>query len=201
VAAATLAQRPATVARTFGLQRVEILAAAANAVVLFALAAYILVEAARRLSDPPEIGSGLMLTVALVGLVANAVSLGFLHRGQGESLNVRGAYLEVLGDLLREAIDILLEATPKNVDLHQVREHILAMPGVIDVHDVHAWAITSGQPVLSAHVVVDDDATAGGHTAVLDELGECLAGHFDVEHCTFQVEPRRHRDHEPVLHR
>ncbi len=238
--AATLAQRPSTAARTFGLQRVEILAAAANAVVLFALAAYILIEAARRLTDPPEIGSGLMLAVALVGLTANAVSLGVLRRGQGESLNVRGVYLEVLGDLLgsvavviaalvivvtgfgaadaiasalvavmilprswhllREAIDVLLEATPRNVDLDEVRAHILAMPGVIDVHDVHAWTITSGLPVLSAHIVVDDATAGGDHTTVLDELGECLAGHFDVEHCTFQVEPARHRDHETVLH-
>lgn len=88
--AATLAQRPVTAARTFGLQRVEILAAAANAVVLFALGAYILVEAARRLSDPPEIGSGLMLAVALVGLVANALSLGLLHQGRASPSTCAG---------------------------------------------------------------------------------------------------------------
>ncbi len=238
--ATALAQRPPTSRRTFGLQRVEILAAAANAVVLFVLAGWILYEAVRRLTDPPEIGSTLMLAVALLGLVTNAVSLAVLHRAQRDSLNVRGAYLEVLGDLLgsaavvvaavviavtglvaadavasalvavmilprawnllREATDVLLEATPRGVDLGVVREHILSTAGVIDVHDVHAWTITSGLPVLSAHVVVDDATAAGDHTRVLDDLGTCLAAHFDVEHCTFQVEPARHRDHEPFLH-
>ncbi|SBW26231.1 cation efflux protein [Candidatus Protofrankia californiensis] len=239
--AAVLAQRPATEVRTFGLARMEILAAVVNAAVLFALAGYILVEAGRRLTDSPEIGTGLMLVVALVGLAANAVSLWVLRHGQRTSLNVRGAYLEVLGDLLgsaavvvaavvialtgferadavasvlvavmilprtwgllREAVDVLLEATPRNVDLAAVRAHILAVPGVIGVHDLHAWTITSGLPVLSAHVVVDDATANGEQGQVLDRLGECLADHFDVEHCTFQVEPVRHRDHEPVLHR
>jgi cobalt-zinc-cadmium efflux system protein len=238
--AVTLAQRPATLRRTFGLQRVEILAATANALVLFGLAAFILVEAYRRVSDPPEISSGLMLVVAVVGLVVNTVSLLLLRRGQAESLNMRGAYLEVLGDLLgsvaviaaaavilltgfgladpvasvlvalmilprawtllRETLDILLEAVPKGVDLDDVRAHVLAMDGVVDVHDVHAWTITSGLPVMSAHVVVEDDLAAGDHALVLDRLAECLDEHFDVEHCTFQIEPARHRDHERALH-
>jgi cobalt-zinc-cadmium efflux system protein len=183
-----------------------------------------------------------MLTVAVVGLAANAVSLYLLHHGQSESLNVRGAYLEVLGDLLgsvavivaaaviwltgftradaiasvliglmilprtwgllRDAVDVLLEAAPKNVDLTHVRDHILNIPGVVDVHDLHAWTITSGVPVLSAHVVVDDVVLAEGCNggAVLDKLGECLAGHFDVEHCTFQLESASHRDHEAAYH-
>lgn len=238
--AVTLAQRPATARRTFGLQRVEILAATLNALVLFALAGYILLEAYRRVSEPPDIASGLMLVVAVVGLVVNTVSLLLLRRGQAESLNMRGAYLEVLGDLLgsvaviaaaavialigfdladpiasvlvalmilprawallRETLNILLEAAPKGVDLDEIRSHILAIPGVVDVHDVHAWTITSGMPVMSAHVVVHDDIAGGDHAPVLDQLAECLAAHFDVEHCTFQIEPTRHRDHEGVLH-
>ena len=99
--------------------------------------------------------------------------------------------------LLREAVDVLLEATPRHVDLDDVRRHLLETPGVVDVHDLHAWTITSGMPVLSAHVVVDDDTlAAGGNGVVLDQLGECLAGHFDVAHCTFQLEPAEHRAHE-----
>ncbi|GAB2675915.1 cation diffusion facilitator family transporter [Thalassiella azotivora] len=238
--AVTLAQRPATPRRTFGLQRVEILAASLNAVVLFGLAGYILFEAYRRITDPPQVESALMLVVAVVGLAVNAASLLLLRRAQAESLNMRGAYLEVLGDLLgsvaviiaaaviqitgfdladpiasvlvavmilprawtllRETLDILLEATPKGVDLEEVRAHILATPGVLDVHDMHAWTITSGLPVMSAHVVVTDAIATGDHAPVLDQLAECLADHFDVEHCTFQIEPARHRHHEGVMH-
>jgi cobalt-zinc-cadmium efflux system protein len=76
-------------------------------------------------------------------------------------------------------------------------------PGVVDAHDLHVWTITSGMPVLSVHVVVDDTALAGacGDGRILDDLGHCLAHHSDIEHSTFQVEPPRHRDHEPILHR
>jgi cobalt-zinc-cadmium efflux system protein len=240
--AASFAARPATPERTFGYQRAEILAAVANALLLFGVAMYVLVESVRRFTAPPEVASGLMLTVALAGLVANAVSLLLLHRGRTESLNVRGAYLEVLGDLLgsvavivaalviaftgftradtiasaliglmilprtwallRDAVDVLLEATPKGVDLTHVRDHITGIPGVVDVHDLHAWTITSGVPVLSAHVVVDDAVLAEGcdGRAVLDRLCECLDSHFDVAHCTFQLETAGHRDHEAVHH-
>jgi len=103
--------------------------------------------------------------------------------------------------LLREVVDVLLEATPRGVDLDQVREHIRGVAGVVDVHDLHAWTITSGVPVLSAHVVVDDACISLGLSGeVLDRLGECLGGHFDVEHCTFQLEPVGHQEHEPGHH-
>lgn len=239
--ASTLAARPPTLQRTYGWQRVEILAATANALVLMAVAVFVIVEALRRIGSPPEISSGLMLVVASIGLVANVVSLRLLHAGRGESLNVRGAYLEVLGDLLgsagvvvaavilaltdwwvvdpiasiavallilprawlllRDALDILLEATPRGVALSDVRRHILSVPGVRDVHDLHAWTITSGMPVLSAHVVVDDEVlTTGCGPSTLDRLQDCLAGHFDVGHSTFQLEPAGHRDHEGSAH-
>ena len=182
------AGRSPTSGRTFGYLRLEILAAVANAVLLFGVAGFILYEAWRRLSEPPEIASGLMLAVALVGLAANAVSLFLLRDAQRGSLNMRGAYLEVMGDfigsaavivaaiviavtgwtaadavasaligllilprtftLLREATDVLLEATPKGVDMNHVRGHILDAPGDIDCDDLHAWAITSGLNVV-----------------------------------------------------
>ena len=239
--AAAFAARPATAKRTFGYQRFEILAAVINAILLFGVAGYVLVEAVRRFNAPPEVSTGVMLAVAVVGLVANAGSLLVLRGGQRESLNVRGAYLEVLGDLLvsaavivaavviqltgfiradaiasaaiglmilprtwallREALDVLLEATPKGVDLDEVRQHLLDTLGVIGVHDLHAWTITSGLPVLSAHVVVAEEALAdGGGGRVLDQLGHCLAGHFDVERCTFQLEAPGHREHEMAHH-
>jgi len=230
--------RPPTTARTFGHYRMEILAAVVNAVLLFGVGLAVLVEAARRLADPPEIASGPMLVVAIAGLAGNAASLWLLRHGQAQSLNLRGAYLEVLGDLLgsaavviaavvvatagfraadpiasaligllilprtwsllRDAVDVLLEATPKGVDLDEVREHISTTPGVADVHDLHAWTITSGMNVLSAHVVLQEGAVG---PAVLDRLGDCLAGHFDIEHCTFQLELPEHRGHERTVHR
>ena len=241
LAAVTLAQRPARGRRTFGWQRVEILAAVANGLLLLVVAGYVLVEAVRRIGEPPEIGSGLMLVVAAVGLVVNLGSLAVLHRGRDASLNLRGAYLEVLADalgsvavivaavlilttgwtpadiiasvvigclvvprawnLLREALDVLLEAAPRGVDLAAVRSHILGVDGVLGVHDLHAWTITSGLPVLSAHVVVTDEALAAGHGGrILDSLCECLGEHFDMEHCTFQLEATAHAGHEAPVH-
>ncbi|HYB85917.1 MAG TPA: cation diffusion facilitator family transporter [Streptosporangiaceae bacterium] len=233
-----VAQRSPSQARTFGYLRLEILAAAFNALLLFAVGIFVIVEAIRRLIHPPEVASGIMLAFGIIALCGNACSLLLLRRGQGESLNIRGAFLEVLSDflgagavivaaviigltgferadpiaslliaaliiprtwrLLRQAGDVLLEATPKDVDLADVRRHMLATDGVIDVHDLHAWTITSGVNVLSAHVVVSDEGLGG---PVLDQLGECLADHFDIEHSTFQIEPPGHRDHEPILHR
>jgi cation diffusion facilitator family transporter len=241
LAAVSLAQRPARGRRTFGWQRVEILAAVANGMLLLAVAAYVLIEAIRRIGQPPEIGAGLMLVVASVGLVVNLGSLLVLHGGKDASLNMRGAYLEVLADalgsvavivaavviattgwtpadivasavigclvvprawhLLREALDVLLEAAPRGVDLQDVRAHILGVDGVLDVHDLHAWTITSGLPVLSAHVVVTDEALAAGHGGrVLDALCSCLGEHFDLEHCTFQLEAAAHAGHESPVH-
>jgi cation diffusion facilitator family transporter len=241
LAAVTLAQRPARGRRTFGWQRVEILAAVANGLLLLVVAGYVLVEAVRRTGEPPEIGSGLMLVVAAVGLVVNLGSLAVLHRGRDASLNLRGAYLEVLADalgsvavivaavlilttgwtpadiiasvvigclvvprawnLLREALDVLLEAAPRGVDLAAVRSHILGVDGVLGVHDLHAWTITSGLPVLSAHVVVSDEALAAGHGGrILDSLCECLGEHFDMGHCTFQLEAAAHAGHEAPVH-
>ena len=103
--------------------------------------------------------------------------------------------------LLREALDVLLEAAPRGVDLEEVRSHMKRVDGVLDVHDLHAWTITSGMPVLSAHVVVTDEALDAGHGGrVLDALCACLVGHFDVEHCTFQLEGEQHADHEAPVH-
>ncbi len=240
--AASLATRPATDARTYGWQRAEILAALVNALLLGTVAVWVLVEAVGRWRQPPDVETGLMLVVAAAGAAANGVSLLVLRGGQRTSLNVRGAYLEVLGDLLgsvavliagvivattgfvradllasvtiglmilprawhllRDVLDVLLEATPRGVDLGHVRDHIAAVRGVVDVHDLHAWTITSGVPVVSAHVVIDDDCVAQGRAGeVLDRLGECLGGHFDVAHCTFQLEPVGHQAHEVAQHR
>jgi cobalt-zinc-cadmium efflux system protein len=103
--------------------------------------------------------------------------------------------------LLREAIDILLEASPKGIDLDEIREHMGTLPGIREVHELHVWTITSGLPVLSAHVVVDPAVIERGESAImLDKLQACLRGHFDLEHSTFQLEPAGHADHERPMH-
>ena len=103
--------------------------------------------------------------------------------------------------LLRETVDVLLESTPKGVDLGAVRQHILDVPHVHSVHDLHASTVATDLPVLTAHVVVDDSCFQDGHLPrLLDDLQECLAGHFDVEHSTFQFEPTSHAAHEHAAH-
>jgi cobalt-zinc-cadmium efflux system protein len=101
--------------------------------------------------------------------------------------------------LAKDAVVVLLEIAPAGLDLDAVRAHLLAMPGVVDVHDLHAWTITSGLPSLSAHVTVTDEALAAdGVGGVLDRLVACTAEHFGVQHATFQVEPETHRAHEDL---
>ncbi|MET4921113.1 cation diffusion facilitator family transporter [Streptomyces sp. PSRA5] len=234
------ANRPPTGNRTFGLARAEILAALANCLLLLGVGGFLLFEAVERFITPADTNGGLTIIFAAVGMVANLISLSLLMRGQKESLNVRGAYLEVLADtlgsvavlisatvilttgwqaadpiaslviglmivprtvkLLRETLNVLLEAAPKGVDMAEVRAHMVALPGVEDVHDLHAWTITSGMPVLSAHVVVSQSVLSSvGHEKMLHDLQGCLGDHFDVEHCTFQLEPVGHAEHEANL--
>jgi cobalt-zinc-cadmium efflux system protein len=227
--AIAIASRRRSAGRTFGLYRLEILAASLNAVVLLGIGVVILVEAVRRFAEPPEVASTLVLAVASVALIANGLSLRLLGHGHRASLNVRAAYLEVLGDLLgsaavlmagliiaatgwrqadavasvviavlivprtvsllRDSVDVLMEAAPKGVDMAEVERHILEAPGVRDVHDLHAWTITSGMNVVSAHVVLGPEGVPGD---VLDHLGRCLADDFDIDHSTFQLETPEH---------
>jgi cobalt-zinc-cadmium efflux system protein len=239
LSASYVATLPPTSRRTFGFHRAEILAALTNAVVLLVVCGYLAVEGVRRLVDPVDVQTTPMLVFAVVGLLGNAVSLSLLVRRRDSSLNMRGAYLEVLSDLLgsvlvvvaavlvavtgferadpiaslliaalilprsfgllREAVDVLLETTPAHLDLDDVRDHLRQVPGVVDVHDLHAWTITSGMPVLSAHVTVSDACLADrGVGSLLDEFSQCVAAHFAVDHVTFQIEPESHRAHEDL---
>ena len=224
---------------TFGLHRAEILAALVNAVVLLVVCGYLAYAGISRLADPTHVDAGPMVAFALVGLVANAVSLAVLNRSETGSLNLRGAANEVLADLvgsilavlagllillagwdradpvaslviavlilprsvvlLKESAAVLLEIAPAGMDLDDVRRHLLEMPGVVDVHDLHAWTITSGMPSLSAHVTVTQESLdEHGVGGLLDRLADCTAQHFEVRHSTFQVEPVSHQDHEDL---
>ncbi|MEO6309252.1 MAG: cation diffusion facilitator family transporter [Leifsonia sp.] len=241
--ATVVAARPATDRQTFGYQRAEVFGALLNGLILLVVASFVVVGAITRLvaSNPSEVQGTPMLIVALIGLVANIAALMLLRPAAGSSINMRGAYLEVLGDalgsvavivaavvilttgfwqadaiaslvisamivpraysLLRDVVRVLSESAPKDTDVAEIREHLLGTNGVVAVHDVHVWAITSGAHVFSAHVVVEPKVLAtGGSGALLDELAECLSHHFDVEHSTFQLEPAEHADHENHAH-
>ena len=194
-------ERPATPQKTYGYARFEILSALLNAVVLLLLTIYILYEAYGRFLEPLEILSGPMLAVAVVGLLVNFASMRLLAAGSSESLNVKGAYFEVLADmlgslgvilaalivmatgwayadpligagiglfivprtwrLLSQAVHILLEGTPPEVDMSLLEQELLAIPGVRATHDLHVWTITSGLDAMSAHLVVADMVEPG----------------------------------------
>jgi len=231
--ASVLAQRPATLARTWGYRRAEVLAAVGQAAVLLAVGGFVLVEAIRRLIEPPEVASGAMVAFGMIGLLGNLAGIALLAGARSANLNMRAAFLEVLNDalgslavliaalvialtgwtradalaslligaliiprtlkILREGIDVLLESTPRGLELGEVREHLLRVTRVRSVHDLHASQVATGLPVLTAHVVVEDSCFRDGQLpALLDELQRCLAGHFDVEHSTFQFEAGSH---------
>lgn len=211
--------------RTFGLYRLEILAALANAVLLFAVAGYVLVEAVMRLRDPAEVHSLPVLLVGVLGLGVNVVAFLLLRAGAAESMNVRGAYLEVVSDLLgsvgvivaalllwltgwdwvdpvvgaaiglfilprayrlgRDAVRVLVQAAPPELDVERIRQALLELDGVAGVHDLHVWTLTSEMHVMSAHVLVAD------HTdrSVLPRAQQVLTERFGLQHATLQLEP------------
>jgi cobalt-zinc-cadmium efflux system protein len=219
------AERDPTPERTYGYYRAEILATVTNAVVLLGISLLVLVEAYRRLMAPPEVRTGWMLAIALVGLAVNAVSLFVLRGSASESLNLKGAYFEVLSDfvtsigvivaagimrithwyytdpiisagiglfivprtwlLLREAVGVLLEGTPANIDIAAVRKAMSAVAGVTDVHDLHIWSLTSGVNALSAHIVRDSTVA---HEELLSRARAAIKNGFPIAHVTLQIE-------------
>lgn len=230
LAAIQVASRGSTArSRTFGLYRLEILAALANAVLLFGVAIYVFVEALGRLRDAPEVLDGPMLVVAVGGLAANLVAFALLRAGSGESLNVEGAYLEVVADLIGsvgviiaalviratgwawvdpvvgvaiglfilprtwrlggQAFRILVQAAPPGLDLVALEAELAALGGVVDVHDLHVWTLTSEMDVASAHLVVSHADDVHG---VLDRARALLRDRYDIDHATLQVEPSDH---------
>jgi cobalt-zinc-cadmium efflux system protein len=219
-----LAARPPAGAWTFGWRRAEILSAAVNGITLLVVAGILTVQAVMRLLHPPHVDAMPVLAVAVAGIAVNVVAARLLARASRSSLNVAGAFRHILTtgfvradsvaalvvvllmvraswSLLRASGRILLEAAPEDMNLDDVRAHLLATDHVRDVHDLHAWTVTSSLPALSAHVIVDDACFRDGHAPrLLDQLQACLAGHFDVEHSTFQLESAAHADHEPGTH-
>ncbi|QCU79073.1 cation transporter [Citricoccus sp. SGAir0253] len=241
--AAHLMLRPPSQRRTWGLLRLEVLAAGAQAAILLGVGIYALVDGVLRLGRPPEVHAEGLLAFGVLGLAGNVAALTVLAGGRGHSLNLRAAFLEVVNDalgsvavivaavvvattgwlqadavagmligllilpraavILREAGSLLLESVPAELDLADIRRHLLDTDHVLDVHDLHVSRIDTGTPVITAHVVVGAECFDEGHASrVLRDLQDCVAGHFplSVEHSTFQLEPPGHRDGEGHVH-
>lgn len=231
------AAREPTPQRTFGYMRMEVLAALANALVLLLLTVYILYEAYQRFLSPPEVLSGPMLIVAAVGLVVNLISMALLAGGSTESLNVKGAYFEVLSDmlgsvgviaaallmmwkgwvladpligagiglfivprtwiLLSQVVHILMQGAPADMDVAAVENRLKAIPGVVEVHDLHVWTLTSGFDVMTCHLLMSD--LAQNHDAVR-AARRIMKDEFGVDHTTIQIDDATSRAEEAELH-
>jgi len=219
------AERPATPKRTYGYYRVEILAALTNAIILIGISLYVLYEAYQRFRHPPAIASQGMLVVASIGLLINVLGVLILRKGSSSSLNLKGAYFEVLSDmitsvgvivaalliwltgwayadplisagiglfifprtwiLLRDTIHILLEGTPASIDISRVRDTLSSLPGVMGVHDLHIWSLTSNVHAMSVHVLYSAEFSAH---ALLQEIQKKMKTDFSISHLTVQLE-------------
>lgn len=225
-----LGERKATQSKTYGYKRFEIIAAALNGMTLIIISIYIFVEAYHRFLDPPEVQSMGMLTISVIGLVVNIIAAWILMSGdKDENLNVRSAFLHVLGDMLgsvgaitaalliyffdwgladpiasvavailiiisgwrvtKESFHVLMEGTPEQIKLDEVKDEIMKIPEVKDVHDVHIWSITSGVFMFSGHIAVEGE---GAHDRVLRSAQKLLHDRFGIDHSTLQVEAEEH---------
>jgi cobalt-zinc-cadmium efflux system protein len=231
-----IGERKADASKTFGYYRTEILAAVINAVVLLGISLYVLYEAYQRFQNPPAVQSKTMLIVAGIGLVVNIIGMMILRKDSEGSLNMKGAYFEVLSDmltsigvmiagvimlttgwyyadpiisaligllifprtwrLLKEAVNVLLEGTPKDVDIHQLRQSLEEVSGVKNVHDLHVWSLTSSVNAMSAHIVRD---TGTAQNPLLKTLTEVTTGNFKISHTTFQIEEEGYEEQEMHL--
>lgn len=225
-------RRPATPERSYGHDRVQVLAALINSGALIVVSIWIAVEAARRLLAPEPVLGGTMLVVAILGLLVNIAAFLVLHGGDREDLNMRGAVLHVIGDLLGSlgaivaagvimltnwtpidpilsvlvallilrgawtnllrAWHVLMEGTPEGLDVAALRAELAAaVPGVLDVHHVHAWSLVPGRTVMTLHASI---AELADHDRVLRGLQQTLAVRFQVRHATIQLEHRHCTD-------
>ncbi|MEK4534786.1 cation diffusion facilitator family transporter [Peribacillus sp. FSL K6-1552] len=221
-----LGEKKATQTKSYGYKRFEIIAACLNGLTLIVISVFIFIEAIRRFVNPPEVQSLGMLMISIIGLLVNIIAAWILMSGdKDDNLNVRSAFLHVIGDMLgsvgaiaaalliyffdwgiadpiasvvvailiiisgfrvvRDSFHILMEGTPDQVDMEEVKNSLKELPNVSDVHDLHIWTITSGFLTMSCHVVIDEN---GNHDTVLAEGQRLLHDQFGIEHSTIQVE-------------
>lgn len=234
-----IAAKPADNKRTFGYHRVGILAALVNAVGLVVMAGIIFYEALRRLRAPQHVESGPMIWVALVAIVLNSVIGYWLHASAKEDLNMRSAYLHMVGDaaaslgvvvagiiilltgayiadpivsilfaglvlwsswgIFTESVQVLLEATPEGMELSEVEKVVRGVSGVLDVHDLHVWTVSSGLVACCCHIRVAEQSVSSGQK-VLQDVAHTLAHEFEISHSTIQIEVEDCGGHEHTAH-
>lgn len=220
---AWIASKPRSAQMTFGYQRAEILGALLSGLAIWLLAGMIIWEAIGRMGSPPEVKGPMVFGIALIGLIANLVSMRFLHPKQEHSLNVRAAYLHLWADalssvgaviagaviwttgwslidplislffsivmlwnsfgLVKETVAILMEATPRGIDSQAVDRDLRALGGVLDVHDLHIWSLSTGRVALSVHL------SAPYRPELLSSAQALLKNTYAIEHSTIQIEP------------
>ena len=225
--ALSMASKPSHHGMTFGYHRVGIFAALVNAVALVAIAVLIGWEAMTRIRHPEPANGGLMIGVAGAAIIVNVVIALWLHRGAKHDINVRSAYLHMMGDavaalgvviagvlvfttrtlladpivslliaglilyssygVLRESATVLLEGTPAGMNMPEVIAAIKAVPGVLDVHDLHVWMVGPGVVACSCHIVVAEQSVRQGQQ-VLRAVVHDIEHRFQITHTTVQVE-------------
>lgn len=235
-----LGEKVASRSKTFGYKRFEILAAVLNGVTLIVIAIFIFYEAIKRFANPPEVATTGMLIISSIGLAINILVAWIMMRGADveENLNMKGAYLHVISDMLgsvgaiaaallmmffewgwadplasvivailvlrsgyfvsKSALHVLMEGVPQNVDMDDIIRTIRNAEGVLSVHDLHVWSITSGLNALSCHAVVDDQMTIAESEQVIRTIEHDLA-HQNIHHVTIQLETPAHQHDDSIL--
>ncbi|MBS4192663.1 cation transporter [Bacillus sp. FJAT-49705] len=221
-----LGEKKVSATKTYGYKRFEIIAAALNGITLILISLYIFYEAFHRFFNPPEVQSGGMLVISTIGLLVNILAAWILMKGdKDENLNVRSAFLHVIGDMLgsvgaiiaallmiffgwgiadpiasvivailiiisgwrvtKESLHILMEGSPAHIEMENVRAALKKIPGILEIHDIHVWSITSGMPMLSCHIVIGEESV---HDTILHDAQSILHDDFGIDHSTIQAE-------------
>jgi cobalt-zinc-cadmium efflux system protein len=225
--------------KTFGYKRTEILAALFNAVVLIAICIFLFVEAYERFRNPQAIKGGIMLSVAVFGLIANLISVLVLQKEKSHNLNIRAAYLHLLGDTLssvaviaggiailvwqiywldplvtvavgvyiiyhtwdvvRQTVDILMQATPRHIDIQEIKQSVEALPQVESIHHLHIWQMDDEHIHLEAHLNISQDLSLSKAQTVRHDVETLLKDKFGISHITLQIEYKGCKDNNDLI--
>ena len=225
--AVRITAQPANAQKTYGYHRAGILVALLNSTTLVLISLGIFYEAYRRFLAPPEVESGILIGVGLIAVVINLVTALLVHRGSEHDLNLRSAFVHLMGDvlstvgaviagviiyftdanwldpfvsvligflilynawgILRDAVDILLEATPRDVNIPAMVREIAQVDGVLGIHDIHVWSLTQSLRTMSAHILTDDVHISAG-AEIQRQINELLNHRYNITHATLQLE-------------
>jgi cobalt-zinc-cadmium efflux system protein len=225
--AVRITSQPANAHKTYGYHRAGILVALLNSTTLVLISLGIFYEAYRRFVNPPEVESSILIGVGLIAVVINLFTAWLVHRGSEHDLNLRSAFVHLMGDvlstvgaviagviiyftdanwldplvsvligflilynawgILRDAVDILLESTPRDVDVQTMVKDIAQVDGVLGIHDIHVWSLTQSLRTMSAHILTDDVHISTG-AEIQREINELLNHRYNITHATLQLE-------------